>query len=413
MRRRRIPRAPSYLFWMLIVYLVLEYIRPEGLSQLKLQFIIILLIPLLWLRERRRPWSVALTVQALFVVWCAQAIPFASNYFFAYMSMRVGLMTLTIGIALTWVGSNFRDLKRLIWFWVALMTYQGAWSITHGGRGTGGFLGDENDVALACGTAVALAFFGVSRLRGRVRWGCLIALVTLILGIVSSMSRGGFVGLVAVGVYCLAKSRHKLRALLVVGSFVIAVPLFAPSEYIDEIRSIQDTGSGTAESRFFLWEAAIHMWLEHPIRGVGGKNSSFLVGSYQPDGYGVQNRSWSGTSIHSVYFELLSEHGIVGVALVTFLIGYQFWNVRRLIRHLRRTPGVPRALRREVEVLAFGLNGGLVGFLAAGAFLSVLYYPYLWYLTVLSSALDIAVRRELSVLRTPGGSAIRSPEIPS
>ena len=138
-----------------------------------------------------------------------------------------------------------------------------------------------------------------------------------------------------------------------------------------------------------------------------------MGGDYQPDGYDVQNRSWSGTSIHSFYFQLLSEQGIVGFALVAFLIGHHFWIMRRLVRHLRRTPGIPRALQRQAEVLAFGLNGGLIGFLAAGAFLSVLYYPYLWYLTVLSSALDIAVRRELSVLRTPGGPAIRSPEIPS
>ena len=147
-RRGRVPRAPSYVFWMVIVYLVMEFIRPELLTPLKLQYIVGLLIPLLWLRERRRQWSVALTVQALFVVWCAQAVPFASNNFSAYMVTRTGLTFLVTGIALTWVGSNFRDLKRVIWFWVALMVYQGVWAITHGGRGTGGFLGDENDAAL-------------------------------------------------------------------------------------------------------------------------------------------------------------------------------------------------------------------------------------------------------------------------
>ena len=222
-RRPRLPRAPAHVLWMLIVFLVLEYVRPPLVVELKLQFIICLLIPVLWLSLRQRPWPAVLTAQVVFLAWCAKSIPIASNNFAAYMITRTMFANVAIALALTWVCSNLRDFKRVIWIWVAIMTYQGVWSITHGGRGTGGFLGDENDLALACGTAVSLAFFGMERLRGSARGGCAIALVTLIMGSVVSLSRGGFVGLVVASADCLAKSRHKLRALAIVAIAIVTL----------------------------------------------------------------------------------------------------------------------------------------------------------------------------------------------
>jgi len=405
------------VLWLVLVFLVLEFIRPPLVVQLKLQFLIILLIPLLWLSQRQRPWATVLTAQVLFLAWCAKAIPIASNNFAAYMTTRAMFGNVVIALALTWICSNLRDFKRVIWVWVAIMTYQGVWSLTHGGRGAGGFLGDENDLALGCGTAVALAFFGVERLRGSARWGCAVALVVLIAGIVVSLSRGGFVGLVVVSAYCLAKSRRKLRALSIVAIAVVAVPVLAPPKYMDEIRSIQNTDSGTALGRRFLWHTATNMWLDHPILGVGGGNSKYLMGKYQPkegyEGRDYRERNWSGRSAHSLYFQLLPEQGIVGVVIVAFLIGCHFRITHRLVRRVRHAPRIPRALRRDAELYAFGLNGALLGFLAAGAFLSVAYYPYLWYFTALSAALEIGVRQELAALRSGSKSPSQEADVVS
>ena len=277
-RGPRLQRAPAYVFWMLIVFLVLEYARPPVVTQLKLQFLITrLLIPLLWLSLPQRPWTTDPDSTGRVPGVVRQVGPDRLQLVFRLLHDSERCTgTSRPALALTWVCSNLRDFKRVIWVWVAIMTYQGVWSITHGGTGTGGFLGDENDLALACGTAVSLTFFGMERLRGSARWACAIALVTLVMGIVVSLSRGGFVGLVVASAYCLVKSRHKLRALAVVAvAIVVAVPVFAPPTFIDEIRSIKETSSGTAKTRRFLWHAATNMWLEaHPILGVGAGNST-------------------------------------------------------------------------------------------------------------------------------------------
>jgi len=400
---------------MLIVFLVLEFARPPLIVQLKLQLVIGILFLLMWLSLAQRPWTPILTAQVIFMAWCVKSIPIASNWYSVYFTTRLMYGNVATALALTWVCSNLRDFKRVIWVWVAIMTYQGVRSITHGGTGTGGFLGDENDLALACGTAVSLTFFGMERLRGSARWACAIALVTLVMGIVVSLSRGGFVGLVVASAYCFVKSRHKLRALAVVAVAIVAVPVFAPPTFIDEIRSIKETKSGTAKTRRFLWHAATNMWLDHPILGVGAGNHSFLMGKYQPEDEEreFQERNWSGITVHSLYFQILPEHGIVGVAIVALLIGRHFWILRRLIQRLRREPGIPVALLRDAELYAFGLNGALVGYLAAGAFLSVAYYPYLWYFTALSHALEIAIMQEVSALPSQPEPAAQEPVTPS
>jgi O-antigen ligase len=397
-------RAPRLLFWMLMGFIVLEYLRPPVLPQLKLQMLVILAIPVLWIASPVRPWTRVLTLQTAFLLWCVKSLPLAFNYYNVYMISRLMYGNVAIGIALTWVGSHLRDLRRLIWIWLAVMCYQAFWALTHNGRGTGGFFGDENDLALACATALAFALAGLERMPGRVRWLLAGAVVLLLAGIVASFSRGGFVGLVAMVGYLIVASRHRVRSLALIGAGALLFLAFAPSTYLDELRTIQQTDDGTAKGRKFLWKAAYNMWLDHPVLGVGAANSAFYIGRYQPhnfEGSEYNERDWSGMALHSSWFTLLAEHGIVGVVLFTLMVLGQFQTIRRLRRDVRARSDVPVALAREVECLSVGLNGAVAGFVGCGTFLSVLYYPYIWYFTVLAAALDIAVRRELAALSPP------------
>lgn len=403
--RAAFPPAPRYVLWMLVLFLILEYARPPLIVLLKFQMLFTLVLPVLFFRTPQRPWSRILTLQLLFFVWCIKSIPIAYNWYAVYFTARTLHGSMATALAFTWVCCNLRDLRYVLWIYLAVMVYQTLWSLAHGGKGTGGFLGDENDLALACCSALPLAFFGLERMKGRTRWLCGGALVLLLAGVVGSMSRGGFVALVCSGTYCLLASRYKFRAILLIAVAVVAIPILAPPTYIDEMRTIAETDSGTAKGRRFLWEAAYNMWKAHPILGVGGGNSTYLIGVYQPTDFEEREyveRDWSGTAVHSMYFQLLPEHGAVGVALVALMIWYQFRGNFRLLRDVRRSRNAPPDLKRDVPLYAHSLNGGLIAVMAAGAFLSVAYYPYLWYFTALSGALEIGVRAAL-----PGGKGAR------
>jgi len=398
----RAPANPSgFAYWGLLAFFVLEYVRPPGITQLKLQMLYILVIPVLWLRLSPRPWARNLTLQFALVVQAAVSVFYASNYFSAYMRTRSLFGTFAVALAIIWVLSERRAFERTIWFWVAIMCYQALYSLGHNGRGAGGFIGDENDLALACATIVPFVYAGV--LYGKRRIICLALVGLYCAAIVVSFSRGGFLGLVAGIGYCVLTGSHRIRnisiGLAAAGAFYLALP----SEYKAELETIKETDSGTSEGRFFLWTAATNMWLDHPIQGVGAGNSPWLIGRYQPRGVRgklfnhpmYQERNWSGTVVHSLYFELLAENGLIGCGLFGAIVYGHFMLLRRLRRDVVRDPRATRELRGKVDLYTTALGGGGFAFLAAAAFLAVLYYPYLWYFSAMAVSLDRWVRAEL------------------
>jgi O-antigen ligase len=271
------------------------------------------------------------------------------------------------------------------------------YGITHSGRGPGGFLHDENDLALGCVTAFPFAFFGFELSSGWRRWVSGALGTVLIVAVVISFSRGGFVGLVAVAVYCFFVSRHKVRNLAVLAVTAVAFLALAPSEYIDELKTIREVSSGTARGRQFLWTTAYNMWADHKVFGVGGDNFIFLAGVYQPnwEDRSYAERDFSGTTIHSAYFQMLSEQGVAGIAVCAYMIWAHFSSLRRLRKLARRPGALPPDLRQDVELYGGALAAAMLGFLASGAFLSVAYTPFPWYFAGLALALEISTKREL------------------
>lgn len=403
----RVPRPSDrrnvFAIRLLILFLVLEYIRPPLLAELKLQFVIIVVMLALWMAARNRPWSRLLMAQVLFLAVCVQAIPFASNNYSAYFTSRTMLGHVVIALGLSWLLATRSTFRTVASAWFLIMGYIAVYGITHGGRGPGAMLGDENDLALGCATAFPFAFYGFERQSGWRRWVCGAIGGLLVIAIVGSFSRGGFVALAAAGLYCWLASRHKLRALVAVALAGSLVFLAASDRgrtgesYFERLNSGTKTDEGTAEGRLFLWAAARNMWKAHPILGVGGGNFPHLVGEYQPkDFYKPEylEQDWSGTVTHSVYFQVLAEHGSVGILLLGYIVRAHYQTIRRL-RRAASQPGMPSDVRRDAELYGGALGGAIAGYCAAGAFLSVAYYPYLWYFSAMAVALENAVRSEL------------------
>lgn len=395
-------RTRPVALWILIIFLVLEYVRPAVIVQFKLQMLIILIFPLLWVgATRNRPWSSILTAQILFLLLCAQAVPVAWNGFSAYMVTRTMFGHVSIALALSWLMSDRQSFRKVAWAWFLIIGYGSLYGVTHGGTGPGAILGDENDLALGCATALPFALFGFDQWSGRKRWLCAAIGALIVAAIVASHSRGGFLGLIAVIAYYLVASRRKMRSLILVVAFAFAFMTLAPPSYFGRLGTMVETDVGTAQGRRFLWTAATNMWKASPILGVGAGNFHHLVGRYQPRDFEGDDylHNWTGTTVHSLYFQVLSEQGTVGVLLLAFIFWKHFWTLRQLRRSMRSRRDAPPDLRRDVELYASALSGAVLGYGVAGAFLSVAYHPYLWYFSAMTVALDTAVRREVEVFK--------------
>lgn len=171
---------------------------------------------------------------------------------------------------------------------------------------------------------------------------------------------------------------------------VIAFALYAPPSYWDEIESIKETGKGTAELRRRYWDAAFRMYLDHPIIGVGAGNSGIWMPNYIK-GFAYPESQW-GRAIHGTIPQIMAELGSLGTF---FFVAMIFYAAKHLHRTRKRLSGAKSDAFSGVT--ANSILGGIVGYLVAGIFLSVPYYPQLWTLFTLATILFHLSRLERSV----------------
>jgi O-antigen ligase len=222
-----------------------------------------------------------------------------------------------------------------------------------------------------------------------------------VLANIFTFSRGGFVGLLAVGLYCWLRSPQKLRSAAVIVALGLLVSLAAREGYRERIDSIWQEGAstGTGGDRVYMWKSAWKMFLDNPVIGVGQDNFPVRFDDYEPVErlYGV-TRAWR--AAHSLFFTLLPELGLVG-AFIFLRMLYFIW--KDLVAIRRSTPRFKEAQNVAPAILPYALATGasLWGFLVSSIFISTLYYPNFW----VTMGFVVALRRIVTLEPSRTGAA--------
>jgi O-antigen ligase len=375
----------GFFFLLLLVWLGFEYGRPANPMYIPLLISAALFIR--WIVARDRRWSRQSWLLVAFLAVMAAGVALAGNTYSAFWGFY-GMATVlgTICLPLPSLVTSVRAVRVWIYAFLAVSLYVGVWAIFNHGYGPSGASGgqDENYVAAMMGMAVSFAYFSIFAAKSRVLKVALVGSILIFLAAVAAgynVSRGGFIGLCAVLLYCLAKSPRKWVGVVVVVLIVAVVVPFVGPAYWEEIATIGDTTEGTADLRMEIWQIGIRMWQANPVFGVGADNFRWAIGDYQsPEQHEKFDRSLGGSIIaHSLFVELLAELGTLG-ALVLLLLLWRTW---KDLRQVVRAPDVPRELRCYAD----GLICAVLACLVNGVFLSLLYYSYLWLFISLGSAM--------------------------
>jgi O-antigen ligase len=422
--------VPKGVYFLLGLFLVLEYSRAPSiipvLGLLRSQMFLLLLLIFAWLRyaDRSDLKNPIVMLVLAFAVLCGVSIFYTPNTRTAF-NMMTNIFTYAAAIILPLLAF-VRTVDRLKWFltlFVLSNTFIALWALTHGGTGPGGFISDENDCALVLNVALpfALALFAWPGQTGRMKlvWaGCGLLLV---LGSIATMSRGGFLGLVACAGAAFWYSRHKVRVLgILIVSLFVAVPLapvVLPDRYLAEIESINDTSDGTRQNRIYFWKLGWMMYKYNPVLGVGAGNYPWTVADYErrlPPDKIFRKRYSGGRAAHSLYFTLLPELGTVGVLVYGSLVYLVLQTGRRVrVRPPKASPRAPRRPpppaevstdRQALDVAGRAIVTSCIAFLGTGAFISVLYYPSFWHLAGIAAAIG-AIHASLTASAKPPRAA--------
>ncbi len=316
--------------------------------------------------------------------WMLIGIPFALNYGNAFMTTRNVMMFLPFMLSIIVLINDVKKLRILvnvILFVAILNAVRGFLLFDGPGRNTminlGAFLGDPNDFSLYLNMMIPFAYFMFLQER---RWNFMKLFYGLTLGfmiamVVMTFSRGGMVGLVAAGVIMWWFSPNRAATFALGMLALIGVFLFSGDGYISAMSTTTDLSHSTIQHRFTLWSAALNMFIDHPIMGVGVSNVPFHIADYVQHN---NNPYFIFVVAHSIWFTVMAEGGLIGAVLFGWLIFANWSGATRLTR-VRQIDSDSRYLRHYgAATLA-----SMVAFLASGSFLTVNYYPHIWYLTAM------------------------------
>jgi probable O-glycosylation ligase (exosortase A-associated) len=204
----------------------------------------------------------------------------------------------------------------------ALFLLSGGTSEFTGPRGT--IIEDRNQIAIAI--LMVIPLMNYLRLQSAHRWihvGLLTAMLLSVLAVIGTYSRGGFIGLVVLGLMIWLRSRHKLSGLLIAGAIAVVVVQVAPAKWRDRMSTIQtaDKDDDSFKGRLIAWQTYFEAARARPLIGAGpyALNSADVFFRYQPYETGVDFENKKPRAAHSIYFQILGEMGFIAFLIYTLL----------------------------------------------------------------------------------------------
>ena len=376
-------------------------------SNLYYAYIIAILTCVSWVISRTEKKQLPLTplvvLTILFSLWMTItsffALAPAQDVWARWEIVNKILFMCLVGFALTTTRERVNQLIWVVVLSTGIWGVKGAiFSILSGGGGRihgpdGGVTAGENEFGLALLMLLPLLYYlWLTAVNRYLRRGLMVMGFLLVLAIVFTYSRGALVGVCAMGVVFWLRSPAKLATglgILMIGLLAYTV---VPQKWFDRMKTIETyEQDSSATGRIDFWRTSLRIAEVHPIMGGG-----FTV-TYWPE---ITNRMLEGTTIprltipraaHSIWFEVLSEQGWVGLAFFLMIAGYSWFNCSWLLRRTRDRPDLAWA-----NLLGRMGQAVLVGYWAAGTFASLAFYDQYWCVLFIFEAARRLVAREIT-----------------
>jgi len=253
-------------------------------------------------------------------------------------------------------------------------------------------LADNNDFGLAMNMALPMFLCLAQTEQSRwLRWIFFMALPVGMIAVVLTFSRGAMLGLLALLIAWAMKIRHKFLGALGLATVIAVVLVAAPANWIERMQTLRTaaTMDASAQSRMRAWDFATKLARDHPV--FGGGFETFTQELYAL--YGVQDTHGP----HSIYFQVLAEHGAPGLFLFLGLIACCYLTCGRIIRRCRQE-------RSEDHLPEYArmVQLSMTTFLVSGAFLGRAYFDLFYQL--IATVIILSHQAKLQLAQAPESS---------
>ena len=256
----------------------------------------------------------------------------------------------------------------------------------------GSFIGGNTEIGLALNMTLPILLFLYKHEKRRwLRYSWLAMFVMSFPAILSTYSRGALLGLAVVLPLLFLKAKQKLVVLVLLAISIPTAMAILPEKWYSRMETIQTyEQDGSAQGRLRAWQLAIQIANDRPLTGGGFRTFSQELYAY----YGWNTRS--AFDAHSIYFQVLAEHGYPGLLLFLGLIASTMVSLRILIHTRPRDPTnawIPECARM--------LEASMAGYLICGAFLSLSYFDLVYTLVAVTAILRVLAHQAPAPLEAP------------
>jgi len=404
-------RAEHFSFWMICGYLFVEYVRPQSIypvvAFLPWGQIFLLGAFLGWLTDGRakwvsapsNKWIIIFLVIMVVAIFLAQYPDFSKLHFIDFFIWVVVYFNIILVVS---TRRRFYIFLLIFLFSTFKLSFSGAriWAMRgfsfddFGLQGPPGYFENSGELAIQMlvYSPVAYQLF-VHISPWLTKWKKIMMVlmpVTGVMTVLGASSRGSQIGM-AFQIYLLfLKGKFSFKS-LVVTSLIGSVTYIAIPEEGRE--RLAHTGHDkTSEQRLVYWKRGIEIIGDHPILGVGLFNFSPYFDEHYSGDIGYKRAELP----HNIFIQIGCDAGLLGLA-VYFILIYQFFAANRSVRRSAA------ALGGEGDFyfgISKGLDVGMWGFLIAGQFVTVGYYPFMWVNLAFGAALQNIAQKDAKALLT-------------
>ncbi|MFT3759462.1 putative O-glycosylation ligase, exosortase A system-associated [Thauera sp.] len=322
-------------------------------------------------------WSAPMVVLAIFVVWMGLTTVFA---FFPGESLSQLIKVLKIQIMIFIAAAvlyKHMHIRLFIWINVLSLGFYGLkgglYTISTGGGGRvwgppGGFVEGNNELGLALILTIPLMhFLRVTSPHKWVKRGLLVLMMLSAVSAIGTQSRGAMLAISGMAVVLWWRAPNKMINAFMLSLVGLVILAMMPESWYERMGTIQTyENDGSAMGRINAWITMVNVANDRFFGGGFDVQNPFVFGLYAPD-------PSNPLTAHSIYFQVLGEHGYVGLGLF-LLVWLLAW---------RRAAALRRGTRDDPELgwlyhLGSMVQVSLVGYAIGGAFLSLAYFdlPY-------------------------------------
>lgn len=356
------------------------------------------LLSFLYYKDKKPfPVSAPAIFMILFVIWVSITTLFSLNssgssfdtwqkVFKIHLMLWVTLIMLSGRQQITW----------LVWviaFSVGVYGIKGGiWTVATGGGSRvwgppGSFIEGNNELALALTLVLPLMFFLRGEIKNAIARHLMTAAMVFIgFSILGSHSRGAFLAVIVMALFLGFKSSRPILMPMLTVSVLGLLVAFMPDNWSDRMATIQSHEDDSAQSRLRTWRMIWNLALHRPFTGAGFDIATPEIWAT----YAVE--PWTRAySAHSIYFQVLGEHGFVGLFLF-LAIGISTWRLcAKIAKAAKGNPDLDWAVR-----LVRAIQVSLMCFATGGAFLNLVNYDLPYYLAGIVALIWRDIKPELN-----------------